>query len=76
MLYARLAGRARWFKRIEKPLDHADATRLRTEQLSAVLRCTPVMMMANACNALVLMVAFWGTSSQASVLFWGATGSR
>ncbi|MGC1863251.1 MAG: diguanylate cyclase, partial [Methylocystis sp.] len=74
MLYARLAGRARWFKRIWKePLDHADATRLRTEQLSAVLRYTPVMMMANACNALVLMVAFWGTSSQASVLFWGAT---
>ena len=60
MLYARLAGRARWFKRIWKePLDHADATRLRTEQLSAVLRYTPVMMMANACNALVLMVAFW-----------------
>ena len=74
MLYARLAGRARWFKRIWKePLDHADATRLRTEQLSAVLRYTPVMMMANACNALVLMVAFWGTSSQASVLYWGAT---
>ena len=74
MLYARLAGCARWFKRIWKePLDHADATRLRTEQLSAVLRYTPVMMMANACNALVLMVAFWGTSSQASVLFWGAT---
>ncbi len=52
------------------PLDEAAATRLRQEQISAVSRTTPSMMLANACNALVLIVAFWGTPRQVVAFCW------
>jgi diguanylate cyclase (GGDEF)-like protein len=54
----------------DAPLEEVAATRLRREQLSAVARTTPSMMLANACNALVLMFAFWGTPRQSEALCW------
>ncbi|MGA8169277.1 MAG: EAL domain-containing protein [Methylocystis sp.] len=50
-------------------LDEAES-RLRREQLSALSRTTPSMMLANACNALVLVIAFWGTPRRAAALCW------
>jgi C4-dicarboxylate-specific signal transduction histidine kinase len=60
----------RWFK--NEPLDDAAAGRLDTEQLSAVLRHTPGLMIANFCNALVFVSAFWGTSRFLPALYWAA----
>ena len=55
-----------------EPLDLIGAARLRAEQLSVVLRQTPGMMLANVCNALVLVVDFWGTRQFVSALYWAA----
>ena len=53
-------------------LDSIGAARLRAEQLSVVLRQTPGMMLANVCNALVLVADFWGTGQFVLALFWAA----
>ncbi len=53
-----------------RPLDREVLARLRTEQLSAILRQTPNMMLANACNALVLLAALWSTPQHDAVLLW------
>jgi C4-dicarboxylate-specific signal transduction histidine kinase len=53
-----------------EPLDLISAARLRAERLSVVLRQTPGMMLANVCNALVLVVDFWGTRQFNSALYW------
>ncbi len=52
------------------PLEEAAAARVRHEQISAVSRTTPSMMLANACNAFVLMIAFWGAPRQGVALCW------
>ena len=56
----------------DEPLDSISAARLRCEQLSVVLRQTRGMMLANVCNALVLVVDFWGTRQFVSALWWAA----
>jgi C4-dicarboxylate-specific signal transduction histidine kinase len=53
-----------------EPLDLISAARLRAERFSVVLRQTPGMMLANVCNALVLVVDFWGTRQFNSALYW------
>jgi C4-dicarboxylate-specific signal transduction histidine kinase len=55
-----------------EPLDSISAARLRAEQFSVVLRQTSGMMLANVCNALVLVVDFWGTRQFTSALYWAA----
>jgi len=55
-----------------EPLDLISAARLRAEQFSGILRQTPGMMLANVCNALVLVVDFWGTRQFVSALYWAA----
>jgi C4-dicarboxylate-specific signal transduction histidine kinase len=53
-----------------EPLDLISAARLRAERFSVVLRQTPGMMLANVCNALVLVVDFWGTRQFNSAVYW------
>jgi diguanylate cyclase len=53
-----------------EPLSREAAARLRSEQLSTILHQTPNMMAANACNALVLLAAFWSTPKQTQALLW------
>ena len=53
-------------------LDLIGAARLRAEQFSVVLRQTPGMMLANVCNALVLVIDFWGTRQFVLSLYWAA----
>ncbi len=48
------------------------AAQLRAAQLSAILRYTPVMMLANVLNACAVMLAFAGDPHQAWALGWGA----
>ena len=55
-----------------EPLNDASAARLRAEQFIAVRRLTPGMMLANAYNSLVFVVAFWGTPRFAHALYWAA----
>jgi C4-dicarboxylate-specific signal transduction histidine kinase len=54
----------------KEPLDLISAARLRAEQLSVVLRQTAGMMLANVCNALVLVADFWGTRQFVSAIYW------
>jgi C4-dicarboxylate-specific signal transduction histidine kinase len=56
-----------------EPLDLISAARLRSEQFAVVLRQTPGMMLANVCNALVLVVDFWGTRQFVSAVCWATT---
>lgn len=51
-------------------LDRESAERVRREQLSAVRSNTPTMMAANACNALIVVVGFWGDPNFWSILVW------
>ena len=53
-----------------EPLNSISAARLRAEQFSVVLRQTPGMMLANVCNALVLVADFWGTRQFVSAIYW------
>lgn len=63
-----------WFARLRsEPLTEEASARLRAEQLSTILRQTPNMMIANACNALVLFAAFWSTPQRNSVALWATT---
>ena len=55
-----------------EPLDSISAARLISEQLSVVLRQTAGMMLANVCNALVLVADFWGTRQFVSAVYWAA----
>ncbi len=55
-----------------EPLDSISAARLRAEQLSVILRQTAGMMLANVCNALVLVADFWGTRQFISAVYWAA----
>ena len=55
-----------------EPLDLISAARLSAEQFSVVLRQTPGMMLANVCNALVLVADFWGTRQFVSAIYWAA----
>lgn len=59
----------------KEPLDQVDAARLRAEQFSAIARHTPGMMLANVCNALVLVIAFLGTPRFVAALYWAAAVS-
>jgi C4-dicarboxylate-specific signal transduction histidine kinase len=57
----------------EEPADELTAARLRAEQFSALARYTPGLMLANFCNALALLAAFWGTPRFVDALQWAAT---
>lgn len=58
----------RWFR--HTPLDADAAAKLKSEQFSAVLRHTPALMLANVCNALVFVAAFWGSARFFDALLW------
>ncbi len=44
--------------------------RVQREQLTAVRSNTPTMMLANICNALIIVIGFWGTPNFAAVFLW------
>lgn len=48
------------------------AERLRAEQLAALMRHSPVVMLANFCNALVFVISCWRTDRLPLALAWAA----
>ena len=48
------------------------AAQIRAEQLTLVLRNTPGMMLANACNATVLAIALWNSPDGAFAALWAS----
>jgi C4-dicarboxylate-specific signal transduction histidine kinase len=56
-----------------EPADPIVAARVRAEQFSTVVRYTPWLMLANCCNALVLLVSFLGSASFPKAALWTAT---
>ena len=57
------------------PTDEALAGHIRAEQVSLVLGYSFGIMLANACNALVLAVALWQSPDRAFALVWAAAVS-
>lgn len=53
--------------------DESIAGHIRAEQVSLVLGYSRAIMLANACNALVLAVALWHSPDRAIALIWAAT---
>ena len=54
----------------ERPLDPEATERVRQEQLFAIRSNTSTMMIANACNALIVVVGLWETAYFRSILAW------
>ena len=54
------------------PTDEALAGHIRAEQVSLVLGYSFGIMLANACNALVLAIALWQSADWAFALVWAA----
>lgn len=54
------------------PIAEAVAAQIRAEQLTLVLRHTPGMMLANACNALVLALALWNSTDGMLAALWAS----
>ncbi|ANT54918.1 putative bifunctional diguanylate cyclase/phosphodiesterase [Mesorhizobium amorphae] len=48
------------------------AGRIRAEQVSIVLRNTPLGMVANILNAATLVMALWGSPDQTNAVFWAS----
>ena len=53
-------------------VDETVAAQIRAEQLTLVLRHTPGMMLANACNAAVLAIALWHSPDGAFAAMWAS----
>jgi diguanylate cyclase (GGDEF)-like protein len=53
-------------------LSDAASGRLRAEQMAAVMRYSPAMMLANACNALILVAAVWPSPQARPALAWAS----
>ncbi|HMV52242.1 MAG TPA: EAL domain-containing protein [Rhodocyclaceae bacterium] len=52
------------------PDDEPQAPAFRAKQIQAVLRLTPLTMLANVVNALLVAKAFWPVASHAFLIFW------
>jgi len=52
------------------PLDEAVAGRIRAEQINIILQYVPWIMLANACNALILLAAFWASPQRPWAMAW------
>ncbi|CCV11641.1 hypothetical protein [Mesorhizobium sp. STM 4661] len=48
------------------------AGRIRAEQVSIVLRNTPLVMVANILNAAVFVMALWGSPEQTEAILWAS----
>ena len=53
--------------------DDAVEGRLRAEQINNIKRHLSSIMLANACNALVLVVALWPSSQRQLAIAWAST---
>lgn len=53
-------------------VDETVAAQIRAEQLTLVMRHTPGMMLANACNAAVLAIALWHSPDGANAALWAS----
>jgi diguanylate cyclase len=53
--------------------DDAAEGRIRVEQINNIKRYLPTTMLANFCNASVLVVALWSSSQRLPVIVWAAT---
>ena len=56
----------------KEPSDASTADLIREEQLLAVRSNTPTMMIANACNAFIFLIAAWETPAFKMALLWSA----
>ena len=64
-------GLRAWAVRLQSfPADHPLAGSFRAEQLQAVLRLTPLTMLANGVNATLVCTMFWSSSHRALLLAW------
>ena len=54
------------------PIDEIVAGRVRAEQLNIILNYLPSIMLANACNALIFVVAVWPSPNLRLSLVWAA----
>ncbi|WP_315838940.1 putative bifunctional diguanylate cyclase/phosphodiesterase [Bradyrhizobium prioriisuperbiae] len=54
------------------PTDEIVAGFIRAEQIALVLRHAPGIMLANACNAVILVLALWDSSDRLPAVLWGA----
>lgn len=54
------------------PTDEIVAGFIRAEQVALVLRHAPGIMLANACNAIVLVLALWNSSDRLPAMLWAA----
>ncbi len=57
----------------QEPGDPVSAGVLRAEQFFAVRRHTPSLMVANVCNALTFVAAFWATPAFGLAFLWAST---
>ena len=53
--------------------DDAVEGRIRAEQINNIKRYLSSMMLANACNAAVLVIALWSSSQRQWALTWAST---
>lgn len=56
----------------KEPSDALTAELIREEQLLAIRGNTPIMMIANACNSFIFLIAAWGTSAFNIALLWSS----
>src|SRR5262245_7378089 len=54
------------------PSDEATAARLRAHHIANVIGDTQSLMLANACNALVLVLAFWNSPNRSVAIVWAS----
>ncbi|CAN3992182.1 two-component system, NarL family, sensor histidine kinase BarA [Methylocystis bryophila] len=52
------------------PTDPESVARVQQEQLVAVRSNTPTMMLANVCNALILVIGFWESPDTVAIVLW------
>jgi C4-dicarboxylate-specific signal transduction histidine kinase len=57
---------------LKEPADSITAERVQAEQIRSVVRHTPIMMLANFCNALVFLADVWNTRLFPLALYWTA----
>lgn len=72
MAWLKAAARTLWSRILGPRLDERFAGRIRKEQLAAILRLTPAMMLANLANGSMLLYAFWAGGPRWFLVVWFA----
>jgi diguanylate cyclase len=53
-------------------MNDAVSSRIRAEQIATIIRYSPGMMLANSCNALILVAALWTSSEGPAAIAWAS----